>query len=451
MTVINLWQGAATSTGFRVNAKIDGSVAVLHIDGQMIGPITPTPEGVVKFEVSGLQPRTEYRYWIEVDGVADISHPGRLRTLPPAGTPQSFRFGTASCAGQNTYENYTQWPEDRSKISNVSNGPVFDVIRIFDPAFFVHTGDFHYKDIGTNEVSRFRDAFDQVLSAPRQAELYRNVPVAYMFDDHDFGINDANGDSPSAPAAKQAYRERVPHYPLSDDEGVWQSFVVGRVRFIITDLRSYSSNYRDPDSPDKTLLGDKQKKWFKDQMLASEGQLVCWFNTVPWHPATNQLTNWSNYKYERDELAAFFDEHGLGKRMFMVSGDWHGMGFDDGSNNPWGDFPIYHCAPLDAKPSSVKAPMTFSHGSNIDRQQWGLFTIEDTGEVLTVLAEGYVGNALTLSHSFSLGQSPVPQGEPVEGTTPVLAAHYGTETVKRWRTFYGGQVVDVVSAHVGTL
>ena len=78
------------------------------------------------------------------------------------------------------------------------------------------------------------------LTQPGQAALYRHVPIAYVWDDHDYGPNDAGADSPTRTAARTAYREVVPHHPLvrPGDSPIQQAFTIGRVRFVLTDNRS---------------------------------------------------------------------------------------------------------------------------------------------------------------------------------------------------------------------
>ena len=53
-------------------------------------------------------------------------------------------------------------------------------------------GDFHYADVNSTEVSDYRRNYDSVLTQPNQAALYRNVPVAYVWDDHDYCGNDSD-------------------------------------------------------------------------------------------------------------------------------------------------------------------------------------------------------------------------------------------------------------------
>lgn len=317
-------------------------------------------------------------------------------------------------------------------------------------------GDLHYRDVNTNEVSRFRTAYDDVLAQPAQASLYRNVPLAYMWDDHDYGANDAVGDSPSRPAAIQSYRERVPHYPLAESEGVYQTWVIGRVRFIMTDVRTHSDRPYNPDFsvtqyPEKTALGAAQWQWFQDTLLGSTEELICWVNTMPWHGGSDQITNWAAFAHERDRIAAFLKDNGFANRMFIVSGDWHGMGFDNGTNNKWGGFPIYHCSPLDSNPSATAYPFPFTDGTSRARGQYGLFTVQDDGDLITVLAEGYLNELPIMSHAFTVGGGFIEPGVRVDEVVPVVAVRSGSGTSTEWRTIYNGDVVNVLAVRVGAV
>jgi hypothetical protein len=68
------------------------------------------------------------------------------------------------------------------------------------------------------------------------------VPIAYIYDDHDYGGNDSDGNAPSKPAALSAYKSFVPHYSLASPNGeaIYQAFTIGRVRILLTDSRSES-------------------------------------------------------------------------------------------------------------------------------------------------------------------------------------------------------------------
>lgn len=328
--------------------------------------------GTVRFEVGRLSPATRYRYRVEVPGGQRLD--GRLRTW--ANGPFSFRVAFASCA------------------STGSNHHVFDAIRALTPDVFVHMGDFHYLNIGRNDAEAFRRAYDRVLDSPRQSALYRAVPIVYMYDDHDFGANNADGTSASRPAASSVYRERVPHYPLQAGAGtIQQAFDMGRVRVIVTDTRSL----RDPvDAPrPRTMLGEAQVRWLEAELTrAKDAPLVIWVNTVPWITRSNESTSegWAPYAEERERLATLIDTLGLTRRLVMLSGDGHMAALDDGTNSAYmkgrskdtRGFVVVHGAPLDRWTRAKGGP--YSHGVSKRNHQFGVLDVADSGSALEVTA-----------------------------------------------------------------
>ncbi len=273
------WSGGVTPHSAIVKAKVarEGmKTRLLASKNPLItSPIRTQPavsdtndHNIVAFTLENLEPNTQYYYALEINGRMDHKKRGGFKTFPPAG-PASFEIAFASCGRTG------------------STRDVFDRIREHRPLFYMSMGDFHYEDIRTNRPSRFRAAYDAVLASPQQADLYRAVPIVYMWDDHDYGGNNSNRKSTTHPAARGTYDLYVPHYPFVEpelEEPINQTFTVGRVKFIITDLRSDRDDPKEKDDAKKTLLGDKQKKWFKDELLAANGKypLICWMTSVPW-------------------------------------------------------------------------------------------------------------------------------------------------------------------------
>ena len=273
------WSGAVTPASAVVKAKLrDPGVRARLIVSRnpSLTRATRTPtqtssfEGgrVVAFALNNLQPDTEYYYVVEVDGEVVRDKPGRFRTFPSPG-PASFTFAFASCGDTGS--------------TNAS----YEMIRRHAPLFYMNDGDFHYKNIKDDSVRRFRRAYDRVLKSPVQAQLYREVPFVYMWDDHDFGGDNANRKAGSQTAARAVYDEYVPHYPLAAGGGnapIYQSFAVGRVKFILTDLRSERDPADQKDDEKKSMMGARQKEWFKKELVDSNGRypLIFWVSTVPW-------------------------------------------------------------------------------------------------------------------------------------------------------------------------
>ena len=98
---------------------------------------------------------------------------------------------------------------------------------------FIHAGDLHYADIGENSTARFEQAFQRVHGA-EQRSLFRSMPVMYVWDDHDFGPNNADSTSPSRPAATKTFRKFVPAAFAEGTDGVYQSYEIQGVLFVLT-------------------------------------------------------------------------------------------------------------------------------------------------------------------------------------------------------------------------
>jgi hypothetical protein len=314
-------------------------------------------------------PDTDYFYGIEVAGVlrTDELSRGRFRTFPLG--RGSFRLAFGSCgdfrhADQSAYAEILQQR----------------------PLLFINMGDLHYSDTNSTVAEEYRVNYDNVLTHPVQSALYRGVPLAYMWDDHDYCGNDSDGTAIGRDTARAAYKERVPHYPLGPTGGtLGQAFTIGRVRVIMTDLRSASSSSDLKETASKTRMGTAQKTWFKQELInARDGgfPLVLWVNPDPWiGPAALGDDSWAGHSTERTEIANFIRDNQI-NNLVVLSGDMHGLAYDDGTNSDYatgGGAPltILHAAALTSSPSLKGGP--YSGGAIPGSQQFGMLEIYDNG------------------------------------------------------------------------
>jgi phosphodiesterase/alkaline phosphatase D-like protein len=404
-----LWCGALTPTSIRINARLaaDSSTvrAVVSTAASLSYPlfsgfataVLATNNRMVGLDVTGLQPATPYFYAVESEGVVETAVVGQFTT--PSNTFQSFTFALGSCA------------------STATNHPVFDTIQAHNPFFYLITGDFHYESIANNQRSNFRAAYDAVLASPRQADLYHALPVAYMWDDHDYGPNDSDATAPGREAARLTYQEYVPHYPLAAGSGsvpIYQAFTIGRVRFILTDLRSERSAKSAPDNAAKSMMGAAQKAWFKQELLTANGSfpLIVWVCTMPWIASpTAGADHWGGCTTERRELANFIKDNTI-QGLLMLCGDAHMVAIDDGRNSDYADgggaaFPVFHAAALDRSGSVKGGP--YSHGTYPGLGQFGMVTVDDLGwdEISVCLTGRNDADAVLVSHCFTVPATPL--------------------------------------------
>lgn len=399
-----VWSGGVTSTSANVVARFTapGVRARLQISVNQsltpalfsaIGTAAATAGNTLTFTVQGLQPDTDYFYGVEVGGVlrTEPASRGRLRTFP-LGTG-SFKIAFASCSDY-----------------RVPNQSAFDAIAEERPLMFFHMGDFHYNDTDSTNPEDYRENYDAVLNHPVQSALYRNVALAYMWDDHDFSGNDSDTSAIGRDTARTVYRERTPHYPIAAAGGTMaQSFTIGRVRVIMTDNRSAAVSPTLRESATKTRLGATQKAWFKQELINARDAgfpLTLWICSQPWiAPAQLGADTWGGYTTERTEIANFIRDNRI-TNLVLLSGDMHGHAFDDGTHSDYatgGGAPltVLHAASLTHTGAPKGGP--YLGGPILGGQQYGLLEVFDTGgpSVACRYSGKRVGEGEKLSYIFS--------------------------------------------------
>jgi phosphodiesterase/alkaline phosphatase D-like protein len=334
--------------------------------------VAPDANGIAQLSITGLSSSTTYYYGIEVDGAIDAARNGTFKSYPAYGAA-SYSFAFASCT------------------LSGSNHAVFDTLRNRNPLFFHHLGDLHYDNITTNDQTLYRAAWDTVLGRPRQAALYANVAWDYNWSDHDSGDNDHDDTEPSIIAAAALYREYMPGYslPAADNQGIYHTYVVGRVRYIVTDLRSYKDPSANADNASKTMMGAAQKAWFKARLLDPE-PLKIWCCELPWVGATTSGSDfWAGYNTERQELASFVTLNKV--NLMIIAGDQHCLAADDGTNSA-GNIPVFHAAPLSQTTSEKGGPYSegfYPNPTGASANQFGWMDVTDNGTTITLSFNGY--------------------------------------------------------------
>lgn len=338
-----MWLGGLTSSSINavVKLNLDSSsvkLACWDANGNWFrSSAVATAGNIAKLTVTGLSANTAYQCRVEPGDAPAQGLTGSFTTLP-SGTNVSFTmamFGDAD---------------------NASNHAVFDRIRTDSGArLALHLGDMHYTNINVNDRAYFRAAWDEVFAQSRQSQLYRTIPTDYVWDDHDYGPNNSDGTSTGHDAACAYYRARVPHRTLADatiTAPVYHSWVIGRVRFVLTDQRSAASAKGNTDNSSKTMLGTAQKTWFKAELDAATaaGQMVVWVCSRTFQcDATAGADHWGGFTTERTELVNYIKANAHG-RVIVLAADMHAMriGNDRDFASGGGEaLRVFQCATLD--------------------------------------------------------------------------------------------------------
>lgn len=411
MSLSSVWTGATTDTSAVVKARFttaDSATLLVADNEAMTGPVSFGPlasgaDNVITWDVTGLTAGT--RYWLRVDdGSLNPDFASTFRTHPaPAGERASYTFGAAGDAGL-TGDGY------EGGITNaVSNSLVFDTMReqaaAEEWAWFSHLGDLHYKNISTNDVSLFRSAyFDNmnyglvVNPGARQPTFFRSLASTYVWDDHDFGANNSDRTSASNAAANQVYREWVPHYTLPSASAIYQSWQVGRVLYVASDVRSARDPNSDPQTTAKTMLGSAQKAWMEGLLTTARdngAEALVWQSPSRWVGGTD---TWSDFLHERAEMVQMFGDTGWLDRMIMLTADMHALSICSGPHNPHGRFPMFMFAGMDSGAWST-SEADYDIGSIAGRRQYGAMRVTDNGHTIALTGTGYHDGTALMSHT----------------------------------------------------
>lgn len=391
--------GAVTDSSARFAVVVDGGGPVriaVDTDPAVSSPVYSSSvavdaQGAAIVDVTGLTADTRYYWQVEDNSVLDTSVTGQLLTDPVAGEPASFVIGVCGDAGLSpTYPGVTG-----SATNRLSNHPIFDLIRerALDEGWrrVAHLGDACYYDLGSGNhglsasatAAQYRGMWDDILAQPRQAQLYREVPWVYAWDDHDFGPNNSDSTSPGRDNACTVYRERVPSYDLPAGSGanpIYHSFALGRVLFVVSDVRA-------DREPGTTMLGAAQLAWIDSLLETSDAAALVWLMPVPWlGPSAD---SWGGFGAERASIVEMLGDHGWLDRMLMVSADKHVLALDSGSHPDAGGFPNMLCASLDATPGSYTSQ--YDGGMWPGRGQYGTVAVHDTGGDVVITATAWAG------------------------------------------------------------
>lgn len=395
-TYVHAWVGAPDPAGFRVMGKLAAASSVelvVATDAAMaspvgtFGPVVPDAQGYADITATGLTAGTQYWWQLQDIGVP-LGSIGKAKTLPAAGLPADFDFAFGGCT-----------------LNNSSRREAFDDIRSWGADFLIHLGDLHYRDPNTSTVSTHRGHLEtQILGAAGLAEVLREVPTIYCRSDHDAGPGDnLDSNTASNQASIDAYKQVVPAHTLAyaslPTKGLWTSWVVGRVRFILLDIRNMDrSAGLGTQGPTKTMLGATQLAWLLTQLDQAEPLKViitdvAWMGSNP-DPITEAQDKWPAYSNERQTIIDYVTAGGI--NVLMLHSDSHCLARATPAQNTLGAWPIYCAAPF-GNIGGGRYLSTFSEyystGSSDQGSQYGRVTITDTGSVITATYVGY--DALT--------------------------------------------------------
>jgi alkaline phosphatase D len=204
-----------------------------------------------------LAPATEYEYRV-LAGEVEVA--GAAFTTAPAGRAR-FRAAASSCMQQRDQQ--PSFAILEQELAGTGD-------RL--PNLQLLLGD----NVYTSERPVSRDHFwrkhVRQRSVPEFARVIARVPTFAIWDDHDYGPNNSDGNLPEdqKQVALEAFEDLWPHPAAGDGAAINHTFTWGDVQFFMLDDRWRRDCPADaPDDHLRRMLGQEQLDWLKAELGAS--------------------------------------------------------------------------------------------------------------------------------------------------------------------------------------
>ena len=291
--------------------------------------------------IDDLEPDTQYFYRIKVNNGADRylrdDPPYSFKTAPAPGAATDFRVAFGSGA---------RFGEDRVQ-------PIWTTVSELAPDLLLWLGDNIYGDALDPEI--LREEYRRLRDMATLQPVIHNISNLAVWDDHDYGLNNHDRTNPIKDEALEIFKQywANPAYGLGDVPGIFFSYSYGRVDFFFLDDRWYRDPDIDPDTPQKTQLGEAQLAWLKSELEASSAVFKVLVSGGGWTSSKGATgDSWAAFLHERNHIFDFIRDNGI-SGVVLISGDSH---IGELNVIPWSDEGGYDLYDLVSSPFAQKAP-----------------------------------------------------------------------------------------------
>lgn len=328
--------------------------------------------------IEGLEPFTEYKYSVVIDGKEIQKDYFKLKTAPKAG--EGARFSIAFGSGARYQP---------------TNEGIWRTMAEQKPMAYLGLGDNLYIDMPKHQNVQRLHYYRRMLRQEYR-EIIASSGTYAIWDDHDMYANDSEGGYGlnTKPYKMPNFRvfEQNWNNPFNgvqpETPGTFFNFRLGDVEVIMTDGRFYrygpKSSRKDEDKKPHTMLGEAQKKWLLDTLKKSTAKFKVIASGTMWHADADKggYDSWagprSPYQKERDEIFDFINKEKI-DGIILISGDRHRTDIWK-TARPKG-YPLYEF--LSAKLTNVHSHMArkeavWSYAAKGDRF-WGQLDFDTTG------------------------------------------------------------------------
>jgi alkaline phosphatase D len=285
--------------------------------------------GATTVTLDELTPGTTYRYIVLLDG-RPVGDEGVLRTQPlwawqsitePRHQPADFSVVAGSCM----YLNDRAF--DRAGPAYGGGEEILDAMAATSPDVVLWLGDNVYlreadygSDFGID--SRYRS----VRASPVLQKLLRTGQHWSVWDDHDYGPNDANASFQLKESSLATFRRywANPSYGMPGVGGIFTRTSFQDVDFFLLDNRYHRDSDIDRSERPRVMFGPDQMRWLKNALLSSTAtfKVIVSGGQMLNERLYNRFEGWHNFGEERRDFLDWLSRNRVPGVIFM-SGDRH--------------------------------------------------------------------------------------------------------------------------------
>ena len=218
--------------------------------------------------------------------------------------------------------------------------PIFNPIKKEDLDLFLMIGDNVYGDSEEEDLKELKLAYK--MQKENFQKLNLDIPFEAIWDDHDYGMNDAGADYPHKEKSKDLF---LNFWNVSPDdvrrsrEGLYFDLMYKvnnkNLQILFLDTRTFrgalmlSDDFGAPGkerympNPDSslTILGINQWNWLRKK-ISQKVDFRIIVSSIQFLPIGHGWESWNNFPYERKKMIKMIDKASLNQTL-VISGDRH--------------------------------------------------------------------------------------------------------------------------------
>lgn len=204
-----------------------------------------------------------------------------------------------------------------------------------NPKLWIWLGDIIYAD--TTNMRALAAHYKRLKTNPGYKNLRSIAQIVGVYDDHDYGANDAGKGLPNKKGSKKCLLDflDVPYRsPLRKQEGAYQSYLFGKgenkIKIIIMDTRYFRDTLIPDTNPNRRyvpnmegdMLGEAQWAWLEQELTNSPARLHLLCSSVQVLANEHGYEKWGNFPNARKRLLQLIVKTKPANLM-ILSGDRH--------------------------------------------------------------------------------------------------------------------------------